>query len=403
MRQHRGLVLRGVTAVVWTCAASGIAAAATAVWDGGNGAWLDAKWNGGKDPFTVFGRENGVRFDPTNTFANSFEIGGGAEVKYIADGVVYKDFLLNPNAESGGGIGPVSGVIKQGAVLELQTLNLGEDYWTEWDGDLTLDGGTLKRTNGGGGTSGAVLFGSWQTGDTPNHQIDVTITNGGRIENTGFLLFGCWNDPAPGLSVHMTIDNGSIDLTGGDVYTLNDSSSQNADLHFFYGTVNDTGVPKGESYVINFTGPGTLTVDRAGIRVHNIGANFETWVDEAKTYEDLWAMGILRANGESGLTGASFGNFFNVSGTLGQDDYTLTSLVGGSAPGDFNGDGKVTGADLMLWQAGFGGTYDGADLADWEANFGESAPALGAVPEPSALVLALLLAVGGATRRRASR
>lgn len=59
-----------------------------------------------------------------------------------------------------------------------------------------------------------------------------------------------------------------------------------------------------------------------------------------------------------------------------------------ASPGDFDADGDVDGADFLVWQRGFGTTYDAADLAAWKANFG-SAPAIGAVPEPSTMLLAL--------------
>lgn len=55
--------------------------------------------------------------------------------------------------------------------------------------------------------------------------------------------------------------------------------------------------------------------------------------------------------------------------------------------GDFDGDGKVDGADFLVWQRGFGSEYDDDDLAAWKSNFGlpaESFVAVAAVPEPAA-------------------
>ena len=47
------------------------------------------------------------------------------------------------------------------------------------------------------------------------------------------------------------------------------------------------------------------------------------------------------------------------------------SYVGGGLPGDFNGSGKVDGADFLLWQRNFGQPgFDAASLATWKANFG---------------------------------
>jgi len=85
--------------------------------------------------------------------------------------------------------------------------------------------------------------------------------------------------------------------------------------------------------------------------------------------------------------------------------YTLATPPAGT-PGDFDLDTDVDGADFLLWQQGFGTTYDAADLADWKANFGlpAAAAAIGAVPEPGSALLAVGGAVllGGAIRRKKS-
>lgn len=69
----------------------------------------------------------------------------------------------------------------------------------------------------------------------------------------------------------------------------------------------------------------------------------------------------------------------------------------GNAPasieGDFNGDGKVDGDDLVQWKNGFGATYDGADFLAWQQNYGfgvPTTPTSAAVPEPAACLLALI-------------
>jgi hypothetical protein len=82
-------------------------------------------------------------------------------------------------------------------------------------------------------------------------------------------------------------------------------------------------------------------------------------------------------------------------------------------PGDFNGDSVVNGADLSMWRGSYGlnasadangdGRSDGFDALVWQRNQGLSAvlPAARAVPEPSALIMAVgsLAAMGLVVRR----
>jgi hypothetical protein len=92
-------------------------------------------------------------------------------------------------------------------------------------------------------------------------------------------------------------------------------------------------------------------------------------------------------------------------------DAPLVAPGGGNfLEADFNQDGDVDGGDLNAWKAGFGdGTtkaegdadadadVDGRDLLTWQRQLGQSPPATiaaGAVPEPSAAMLALLAVAG---------
>jgi hypothetical protein len=86
----------------------------------------------------------------------------------------------------------------------------------------------------------------------------------------------------------------------------------------------------------------------------------------------------------------------------------ITSTVsyvtgGGGSPGDFNSDGKVDGADFLVWQRNFGQTgFDAAALASWKANFGAgaAAAAAAAVPEPATFGLIALAGAAVAASRR---
>jgi hypothetical protein len=91
---------------------------------------------------------------------------------------------------------------------------------------------------------------------------------------------------------------------------------------------------------------------------------------------------------------------FNISNL----DYTGgTEYVPPSVPGDYNNNGVVDGADYVLWRDGGPlanevdnpGTVNAADYTEWRARFGNTSGAgsglgAGAVPEPTAALLALL-------------
>ena len=58
---------------------------------------------------------------------------------------------------------------------------------------------------------------------------------------------------------------------------------------------------------------------------------------------------------------------------------------------DFEEDGDIDGFDFLLWQRGFGTTYDASDLAAWEAEYPQPlAAAAGSAVDPAALVDAAL-------------
>ena len=76
-------------------------------------------------------------------------------------------------------------------------------------------------------------------------------------------------------------------------------------------------------------------------------------------------------------------------------------------PGDFDGDGDVDGADLLVWQRTLGssgaslaadgnsdGVVNGLDLDIWKTWFGsEAANPIQAVPEPAGLIMAAILLI----------
>ncbi|BBO35237.1 hypothetical protein [Lacipirellula parvula] len=84
---------------------------------------------------------------------------------------------------------------------------------------------------------------------------------------------------------------------------------------------------------------------------------------------------------------------------------TISFTSGAALAGDYDGNGRVDGADFLLWQRGGSpNPLSAGDLATWKSNFGATSAvgAAAAVPEPAACVLACVasLAVVAGRRRR---
>lgn len=314
------------------------------VWDGGTGNWDEGKWNNGQTLFDLIGKQDGSDgWGSAIGEEQNFIIGSGT-VNYDAN-ALGSDFRL----KQGSTLKITGGATWQ----QLSTNDWSENRWTEMDADqLIIDNGTFRRTgavNDEGG--GAFILGSWRGDDNFSNPLSpkdyfeqtVEVKNGGSLINEGQLWFGAWGDVPPnGTKISMVINNGTVDLTGGDV-TPDSEAPGNGDLVFTNHHLADIDQP---TYVINFTGPGSLTVDRTGIINAKLDENGEWQGLEAISYQDLWDEGILQADGKSGKTGASFTQYFTVTGTVGSDNYKLTRSAAVGLLGDFNKDGSLTVLDI---------------------------------------------------------
>jgi len=128
------------------------------------------------------------------------------------------------------------------------------------------------------------------------------------------------------------------------------------------------------------------------------------------------------ASGYSGILSLSRDDGDPSNGVEPTVDFTIDNFRTEDAPvgvpGDYNGNGKVDGADYVLWRHGgplqnevdTPGTVNAADYTEWRARFGNppgsgSGLSGGAVPEPATTTLILLIsaataAFGGKRRAR---
>ena len=278
------------------------------VWGGGDGFWVDENWDDGTGLNTIdafVGQLDGSNGAGGPNGEDNITISSGT-VEYQANDL-QSDFRMKQGSRL---------VINGGATwTQIQDDSWSENRWTEMDlTSLVLDNGTFRRTGiVGDEGGGALIFGSWRGDDNqdswlPHQETDILITNGGSLENEGSVWFGT-PDILPDSIFTMTINDGSMNLIGGDIPPDTDFPFEGA--LFFFDPDN------GSTHRINFTGPGSISVDATGIGLATL--DDVTYV----TYEELWSEGILQANGKSGPDGENFATYFTVNGAPGQDDYTL--------------------------------------------------------------------------------
>jgi hypothetical protein len=87
---------------------------------------------------------------------------------------------------------------------------------------------------------------------------------------------------------------------------------------------------------------------------------------------------------------------------------TVSFTSGATLAGDYDSNGRVDGADFLVWQRGGSpNPLSAGDLATWKSNYGTSAAvgaaAAAAVPEPAACLMASMATIAVAVRRRGRR
>jgi len=222
--------------------------------------------------------------------------------------------------------------------------------------------------------------------NTANQVVTIHVTGGEQIAGEDFYAqIGDGGTYLGGSNVKPAFTN--VDILGGTIFAANNNGA--------YGDPN--GTPPGSN---------------AG---HPL-----IWVDGTTTVGGgLPASGLLATLtiDTTGLNSGTFPLRLTVASELGPFATTLWS-ASGSTPiplsirdgslivtipiaGDFNFDGIVDAADYTVWRNGLGATYSPGDYDVWKSHFGEASGggsvgsllARHAVPEPGALILALVGAI----------
>ena len=177
---------------------------------------------------------------------------------------------------------------------------------------------------------------------------------------------------------------------GGRAYHLGLDLTSGGDLQ---ATLNDESL---RTYQLTTGGAGTSNFHRFELQ-STPGSNFVTFEFDGQPIGGAWD-GVAAPNHDPVV---NWGNQLGARGVMDFQDVTFELGPFIEQTADFDADGDAAGFDFLNWQrtlgstidrtadGNFDGRVDGADLAIWRQSFGQPTAAQ-TIPEPSALVLALL-------------
>ncbi len=329
-----------------------------------------------------------------------------------------RNLVIDPNpAIGGGGVGPSLYISDPVTTTHTWNTVSASGNWSEggdWDVGVPDVLGTARVTNPGSIDQQAIL-----TQDATVFELVVSGESGNRmtvrIDN----------------GVTLTTYSGATLETGSNLQLLGGTLDAQF-VEVFGGTLTGNGVVKvGNGTIVGQVenrggvvapgdGVGQLTIEGrfsnatdSLLQIELGGANAGSQYDQMLVDGPVTLAGTLQVDLVD-LGGGAFvpaiGNMFEIitatdglggqfeslilpSGInwyvkYGPNNVLLQVVLGG----DFDADGEVDVADLSQWQIGFAdGTYTGSDFIAWQQNLGMIGSPLAAVPEPSGLLLVLLL------------
>ena len=370
----------------------------TGDWDVGNGMNVY-----GKIDFTTTGE---FRLQPDSIVGGSGAAGSSFTASTLAGGGGFATFSLGAGSTvtilEGNAATPFSGNVTGG--LRLIKNGLGTQVLTgenTYSGGTEVNGGTLRVDHAGS----AVGYGLLEVNDGGTLAASGNISSFSRIYDGGALGVGDQGDAGRLQTFGMRLYDGSelnvdlaIDPAASDLLSI-----ANGDLHIGDVTVNiaDAGLMV-DSTVWFMEWSSILFANADG----NLGQEFAPTASEFSAATPAGVEGyFVVENSYDGLNAGRVG-------------FAVTAIEFLAA--DFDHDGNVDGDDLAAWEDGFGASgdashgqgdadedadVDGADFLLWQRQLGSGPPdpAGAAVPEPSAIWLALGAAVPIVQRRLVRR
>ncbi|QDT73263.1 hypothetical protein I41_24520 [Lacipirellula limnantheis] len=251
-------------------------------------------------------------------------------------------------------------------------------------GQLNIDAGGFVPVFGGVtvGSSGTLFL-------TGGGSLETSV--GQSVVNNGALI------AASASQIRADVVNaGSLNLSGASV-TRGVTLQANSDMTFDGATVGSLTQQAGADLNFELRGASDFN-DLSVTGSASLGGDFVVSLGEGFAPTAGMSFPIFTAGSISGSPNFDFSAAPLPSGlgwgiAIGPTSLGL-AVISTSIPGDFNFDGFVDGADLLIWQRGGSPSANSpADLALWKANFGGSMTATAAtlsVPEPQTWALGAL-------------